>query len=59
MSTQTEMLHIVEVCEQAAALQKQLEREQAAFWGRSIGLLTPEMIAQSNHPDWQWGDYAI
>jgi hypothetical protein len=56
--SQCEMLPIVEVCEEAAALQKASENQKWANWGR-VGTLTRDKIAQLAHPDWQWGDYEI
>lgn len=55
---QTEMIEVVEVCEESQRLQKQLENERWQFWGR-IGTLTAEDIKRATHPDWQWGDYEI
>lgn len=56
--SQCELLPIVEVCQEAAAIQKAVDNAKWENWGR-VGTLTREQMRQMAQPNWQWGDYEI
>lgn len=56
---QTEMLEVLEVCEEAAHVQRAVEEQKWANWGRDRGTLTREQIRRMAQPKWQWDDYSI
>lgn len=57
--SQCEMLPIVEVCEEAAAVQRAVDNRQWENWGRDRGTLTRDNIRRMAFPKWQWDDYSI